>query len=159
MDPTEQLEIETRIGEVLKSVYDPEIPVNIVDLGLVYDVRVTDSLVEVDFTLTSLFGFSRTPSVGVQQLPCSIRRNPSCTLMRSIKPKICIAAAGSPIDAWMSPVRGARRRTSGRRPPSREIDSASSRMVVLRPVQTLKARASVRKSRIAAKKCATTSAT
>ena len=29
MDPTEELEIETRIGEVLKSIYDPEIPVNI----------------------------------------------------------------------------------------------------------------------------------
>ena len=27
MDPTEQLEIETRIGEALKSIYDPEIPV------------------------------------------------------------------------------------------------------------------------------------
>jgi metal-sulfur cluster biosynthetic enzyme len=27
MDPTEQLEIETRIGEVLKSIFDPEIPV------------------------------------------------------------------------------------------------------------------------------------
>ena len=27
--------------EVLKSVYDPEIPVNVVDLGLIYDVQVT----------------------------------------------------------------------------------------------------------------------
>ena len=38
MDPTEQLEIETRIGEVLKSVYDPEIPVNIYAATLRSDI-------------------------------------------------------------------------------------------------------------------------
>jgi FeS assembly SUF system protein len=37
----------------LKNCYDPEIPVNIVDLGLVYDVRVKDETVEVDMTLTA----------------------------------------------------------------------------------------------------------
>jgi FeS assembly SUF system protein len=37
----------------LKECYDPEIPVNIVDLGLVYDVRITDSGVEIDMTLTA----------------------------------------------------------------------------------------------------------
>lgn len=41
------------VYEVLRECYDPEIPVNIVDLGLVYDVRVADSRVEVDFTLTA----------------------------------------------------------------------------------------------------------
>jgi metal-sulfur cluster biosynthetic enzyme len=39
--------------ETLKDCYDPEIPVNIVDLGLVYDIRVSNSSVEVDFTLTA----------------------------------------------------------------------------------------------------------
>ncbi len=40
------------IYESLKSVYDPEIPVNVVDLGLVYDVQVNDSNVYVQMTLT-----------------------------------------------------------------------------------------------------------
>jgi len=50
---------ETAIWEGLKSVYDPEIPVNIVDLGLVYsmDTKETESgegyLVEVQMTLTA----------------------------------------------------------------------------------------------------------
>lgn len=38
----------------LCSVYDPEIPVNIYDLGLIYDIRVDDeNNVEIDMTLTS----------------------------------------------------------------------------------------------------------
>ena len=37
----------------LKQVYDPEIPVNIVDLGLVYDVQVEGSTCNVTMTLTS----------------------------------------------------------------------------------------------------------
>jgi len=38
--------------EALKDVYDPEIPVNIVDLGLVYDVDVKENDVSVRMTLT-----------------------------------------------------------------------------------------------------------
>ena len=39
--------------EVLKSVYDPEIPVNVVDLGLIYDVQVNEqNNVYVQLTLT-----------------------------------------------------------------------------------------------------------
>ena len=49
---------EDRIWTVLKDVYDPEIPVNIVDLGLVYDMRIEPqaggrSRVEVKMTLTA----------------------------------------------------------------------------------------------------------
>jgi FeS assembly SUF system protein len=54
MDPTEQLEIETRIGEVLKSIYDPEIPVNIYDLGLIYEINVDDGhIAHITMTLTA----------------------------------------------------------------------------------------------------------
>ncbi|HEX6350640.1 MAG TPA: metal-sulfur cluster assembly factor [Candidatus Dormibacteraeota bacterium] len=40
--------------EALKEVQDPEMPVNIVDLGLVYGVRHTGSRVEVDLTFTAM---------------------------------------------------------------------------------------------------------
>lgn len=46
---------EKEIFDLLKRVIDPELMVNIIDLGLVYGVRVDESLctVEVDLTLTS----------------------------------------------------------------------------------------------------------
>jgi metal-sulfur cluster biosynthetic enzyme len=37
----------------LRQVYDPEIPVNIVDLGLIYDVQVSEPTVKITMTLTS----------------------------------------------------------------------------------------------------------
>ena len=46
--------LDERIVDVLRQVYDPEIPVNIYDLGLIYDVRIEDDgTVEVDMTLTA----------------------------------------------------------------------------------------------------------
>ena len=48
------LQLETRIVETLKSIYDPEIPVNVYDLGLIYDVRVEDDQsVTITMTLTA----------------------------------------------------------------------------------------------------------
>ena len=48
------LQVETRIVEVLKSIYDPEIPVNIYDLGLIYDVRMDDdNSATITMTLTA----------------------------------------------------------------------------------------------------------
>ena len=41
------------IIEVLQSVYDPEIPVNIWDLGLIYDIAISDSDVIITMTFTS----------------------------------------------------------------------------------------------------------
>jgi FeS assembly SUF system protein len=48
------MDLRERIIEQLKSVYDPEIPVNIWELGLVYEVKVyEDSSVSIRMTLTS----------------------------------------------------------------------------------------------------------
>ncbi len=42
-----------QIYSELKQVYDPEIPVNIVDLGLIYDVQMAGTTANVKMTLTS----------------------------------------------------------------------------------------------------------
>ena len=42
-----------QVYEALQDCYDPEIPVNIVDLGLVYDVEVEEDTVAVKMTLTT----------------------------------------------------------------------------------------------------------
>jgi metal-sulfur cluster biosynthetic enzyme len=44
---------EDEIYEVLRECYDPEIPVNIVDLGLIYGVTIADGGVNVQLTLTA----------------------------------------------------------------------------------------------------------
>lgn len=50
----EKFEIEEKVVAMLKTVYDPEIPVNIYDLGLIYKIDVSDDYsVVVDMTLTA----------------------------------------------------------------------------------------------------------
>jgi len=44
---------EKKVWETLKNCYDPEIPINIVDLGLVYDVQIDGDVVKVKMTLTA----------------------------------------------------------------------------------------------------------
>ena len=47
-------EIQLRIVDSLRTIFDPEIPVNIYDLGLIYDVKVAeDGTVDIDMSLTS----------------------------------------------------------------------------------------------------------
>ena len=50
----EVIELENKVVEVLKSIYDPEIPVDIFELGLIYEVRIDeDRNIEIMMTLTS----------------------------------------------------------------------------------------------------------
>lgn len=51
---TTKMEIEKKVLDVLKSIFDPEIPVNIFDLGLIYEVNVAEDFqVEIVMTLTA----------------------------------------------------------------------------------------------------------
>ena len=54
MDNT-SLNVEENIVKVLKTVYDPEIPANIYDLGLIYkiDLNPKDGSLDIDMTLTA----------------------------------------------------------------------------------------------------------
>lgn len=50
----EKFDIEQKVVEMLKTVFDPEIPVNVYDLGLIYKIDVTDDFdVNIDMTLTA----------------------------------------------------------------------------------------------------------
>lgn len=54
MTQEEKLKIEERIIDVLKTVYDPEIPVDIYNLGLIYRIDLQDDgILELDMTLTA----------------------------------------------------------------------------------------------------------
>jgi FeS assembly SUF system protein len=53
-DPLKTLELKPKIVEAISTVYDPEIPVNIYELGLVYDIAAdAQGRVRVEMTLTS----------------------------------------------------------------------------------------------------------
>lgn len=67
-DPLATLELKPRVVEAITNVFDPEIPVNIYELGLVYDILVgADRRVLVKMTLTS----PNCPSA--QSLPSEVR--------------------------------------------------------------------------------------
>ena len=54
MTPEEKLKIEEKIVDVLKTVYDPEIPVDVYNLGLIYRIELSDDgTLDVDMTLTA----------------------------------------------------------------------------------------------------------
>lgn len=48
------MELENKIVDILKTIYDPEIPVDIFELGLIYEVKIDKEFnVEIEMTLTS----------------------------------------------------------------------------------------------------------
>lgn len=54
MNQEEKLQIQERIVDVLKTVYDPEIPVDIWNLGMIYKTEVNDDgTVDLDMTFTA----------------------------------------------------------------------------------------------------------
>lgn len=54
LNPIQKRVVESEIVEMLRTVYDPEIPVNVYDLGLIYDIIVSDNAdAHIMMTLTS----------------------------------------------------------------------------------------------------------
>ncbi len=47
------MDIKNKIIDEIKKIYDPELPVNIYELGLIYDIKVNGSKAEIKMTLTT----------------------------------------------------------------------------------------------------------
>ena len=47
------MEIKNKIIEEIRKIYDPELPVNIYELGLIYDIQVIDKKAKIKMTLTT----------------------------------------------------------------------------------------------------------
>ena len=47
------MEIKEKIINEIKKIYDPELPVNIYELGLIYDIKVSGTKAEIKMTLTT----------------------------------------------------------------------------------------------------------
>ena len=63
------MEIKNKIIEEIRKIYDPELPVNIYELGLIYDIKVDGRKAEIKMTLT-------TPNCPVaESLPNSVKDN------------------------------------------------------------------------------------
>ena len=85
-DPLKTLELKPKLIEALSTVYDPEIPVNIYEMGLIYDIDVdAEGLVGVRMTLTS----------------------PGCPAAQSLPVEVKAKAKAVPgvSDAWVDVVR------------------------------------------------------
>lgn len=54
MNTEERLKIEEKVVQMLKTVYDPEIPIDIYELGLIYNIDLSDAGdLKIDMTLTA----------------------------------------------------------------------------------------------------------
>ena len=63
------MEVKNKIIEEIRKIYDPELPVNIYELGLIYDIRVEGRKAEIKMTLT-------TPNCPVaESLPKQVKDN------------------------------------------------------------------------------------
>ena len=47
------MEVKNKIIEEIRKIYDPELPVNIYELGLIYDIKVEGKKAEIKMTLTT----------------------------------------------------------------------------------------------------------
>ena len=47
------MEVKNKIIDEIRKIYDPELPVNIYELGLIYDIKVIGKKVEIKMTLTT----------------------------------------------------------------------------------------------------------
>ena len=50
---SKELELEEKIVKMLRTVFDPEIPENVYDLGLIYKIEVENGVAHIDMTLTA----------------------------------------------------------------------------------------------------------
>ena len=64
------MNVKDEIVEALQKVYDPEIPVNIYDLGLIYEIKLVEDEAQIHMTLTS----------------------PNCPVAESLPIEVCAAA-------------------------------------------------------------------
>jgi FeS assembly SUF system protein len=54
LTPADKIALEMKVVEVIKTIYDPEIPVDIYELGLIYGIKINDDrTVDITMTLTS----------------------------------------------------------------------------------------------------------
>mgnify|MGYP001284107222 FL=1 len=47
------MDLKEKVIDEIKKIYDPEIPVNIYELGLIYDISIAEKVVKVKMTLTT----------------------------------------------------------------------------------------------------------
>ena len=74
------MDLKEKVITEIKKIYDPEIPVNIYELGLIYDIKIKDKDVQVKMTLT-------TPNCPVaESLPKEVKDS-ICLLYTSPSPR------------------------------------------------------------------------
>ena len=74
------MDLKEKVIDEIKKIYDPEIPVNIYELGLIYDVSIIEKIVKVKMTLT-------TPNCPVaESLPKEVKDS-ICLLYTSPSPR------------------------------------------------------------------------